>query len=78
MDKNGKPIQGSSGAENADVERTKTLINLFTGRIGFSGNRNEVYTGDQSKFGLPPISPRIEKIHKNHLHVGMREVSSIG
>ncbi len=70
MDSNGKPIQGDSAYQSADVGRTNFLIDVFK-----DNGRPVFYTGDDSRFGRPDDSPKYrdatEKVHRHHLHVGV-------
>jgi hypothetical protein len=69
MDDNGKSIKGDSAYKSAGIERTLWLIKTF-GKDGF----NKIYTGDDTRFGLPDNTPKsrdaVEKVHRHHLHVG--------
>ena len=70
MGSNGKPVQGNTAYQVADVNRTNWLINAF--RI--KGLPNS-YTGDESRFGRQDKSPKAidkrEYIHRHHLHAGL-------
>ena len=69
MDDNGKSIKGDSAYNSASIERTLWLIKTF-GKAGF----NKIYTGDDTRFGLPDNTPKsrdaVEKVHRHHLHIG--------
>lgn len=65
MDKNGKDLKGKGAYLQADVERTKHLMELFS-RGGFTKS----FTGNTSKFGSSPAGPKTEAVHYDHLHVG--------
>ncbi len=69
MGKDGKPLTGDNAYKNADVNRTKWLINA-----GKSFGFLYPYTGDDGRFGLPDRSPKwrddTEKVHRHHLHIG--------
>lgn len=68
MNSNGSSIKASDAYKQADVGRTKRIIELFN-LNGFP----ESYTGDTDKFGSSPAKLKTEKVHYHHLHVGQFE-----
>lgn len=69
MDPNGNALRGDNAYKNADVGRTKWLINAGN-EFGF----NYSYSGDETRFGrfdrTPTYRDRTEKVHRHHLHIG--------
>jgi hypothetical protein len=69
MNGNGQDIKGDTAYSFADVGRTVWLIKAF-GNDGLT----RVYTGDNSRFGLPDSTPKsrsaLEVVHRHHLHCG--------
>jgi RHS repeat-associated protein len=66
MSANGRPLQGDNVYLNADLERTRYLMGEFAGS-GFP----EAFTGDTARFRSTPADRRTERIHHNHLHIGV-------
>jgi hypothetical protein len=69
MNGNGQDLKGDAAYSSASVERTVWLIKAF-GKDGLT----KVYTGDNSRFGLPDSTPKsrsaLEVVHRHHLHCG--------
>jgi len=66
MGENGRPLRGDDAATSADLRRTEFLIRNFR-NTGFA----ESFTGDTDRLGSSPASARTERIHRNHLHIGV-------
>jgi RHS repeat-associated protein len=66
MDANGRSIKGPTASALADPQRMASLFGAFRNQTPGLAN---VYTGNQNRFGLPAISTKLEKQHKNHFHL---------
>ena len=65
MGTDGRPRVGNNASAEADVERTNRIRNLFSEQNAGLG---AVLTGNPERFGLGPISERLQRIHRNHMH----------
>ncbi|MFM8440715.1 MAG: RHS repeat domain-containing protein [Acidobacteriota bacterium] len=66
MGPDGEAIIGGSAFKSADPARNRFLIKAFRA-LGF----HESFSGDSAIFGTNPASKRTERIHANHLHIGV-------
>jgi RHS repeat-associated protein len=71
MDPSGNAVMGRGASSAADAARTRLLVRLFAGS-GFP----ESYSGDSARLGTLPSSAGTERAHRNHLHIGVFDVSS--
>ena len=69
MGSNGQSLIGNDAAATGHVNRNRSIINLF---FNAGANLGAALTGDPRRYGLAPLSPRLQRIHRNHMHFQMR------
>jgi hypothetical protein len=65
MGDEGTALTGRTAAANGNVERNEYIMSQFAGQ---NANLGAALTGDPARYGLGPISPRLQQIHQNHTH----------
>lgn len=62
----GRPIQGTTAADNADTVRMASLWGAFRNQSAALG---AVLTGNPQRFGFGPLSQGLQNEHRNHFHL---------
>lgn len=71
MDGAGNPLIGASAYLSADPKRMRFILEVMKEK-GFP----ESFSGSAVRLGTNPASPRTEKMHRNHLHIGVDDSAS--
>jgi RHS repeat-associated protein len=61
----GSSLTGNTAAGSGNVGRNQYIINQFAGQNAGLG---AALTGDPARYGLGPISARLQQIHQDHIH----------